>query len=422
MTPALALSGALATGDALVRGVVGVVGAVGGAVVVVIVGVIGVVVGGCCCRCGWVGGLVASEAAVMRRVSSLRRLGLPLAPRIGRCPCPHRTLSSAAEPEALADANPVQDLALSKGKMKRLKAIAAQKGIESAGVSRPELVQRILSANPTADSASNPQGADDHDEPQSESRPRIEYSEQLKQLSKAYHQLVTRLVAQDNDTAVSATLTRARAAGVEDWVLQTALEQQPMPDLDIAADPTPPEVQARLQAARQETARKAAEAEQRQQDQAAAEAAQRRAQQVEQIEQAIGSDERSAAEVRAECREHGLSSAAARDELLRRLMLHQIWASGEPEGKLPDDLAAVTLEHYTAAQLKTWCIDNRLPHTGTKGDLIDRLEGFSQGTGDHAARAKSRDIQTGAVKKYAPSFVQPQPTNQVSDKPFVEKA
>ena len=115
----MALSGALATGDALVRGVTGVVGVVGGVFVVVIVGVVGVVVGGCCCRCGWVGGLVASEAAVMRRVSSLRRLGLPLAPRIGRCPCPHRPLSSAAEPEALADANPVQDLALSKGKMKR---------------------------------------------------------------------------------------------------------------------------------------------------------------------------------------------------------------------------------------------------------------------------------------------------------------
>ena len=123
---------------------------------------------------------------------------------------------------------------------------------------------------------------------------------------------------------------------------------------------------------------------------------------MEQIEQAIASDERSASEVRAECREHGLSSAAARDELLRRLMLHQTWASAELQGKLPDDLGAVTFEHYTATQLKTWCMDNRLPHTGTKGDLIDRLERFSQGSRDHAAHVKSRDILTGAVKKYAP--------------------
>ncbi len=355
----------------------------------------------------WVGRVFAcAVAAVMRRVSSLRRLELPLA-RLGRCPCPHRRaapLSSAAEMEPLPATNPVQDLALSKGKMKRLKAIAAQKGIETAGVSRPELVQRILSANPQADSASNPEGADHHDERQ----PRVHYTEQLKQLSKAYHQLVTRLAAQGNDTAVTATLTRARAAGVEDWVLQTALEQQPMPNLDEAGDPTATlesetaEVQARLQAAREETARKSAEEKQRQEEQAAAEAARRRAQQVEQMERSIASDERSAAEVRAECREHGLSTAATRDELLRRLMLHHIWASGQPEGNLPDDLGTVTLEYYTAAQLKTWCMDNRLPNTGTKGDLIDRLEGFSRGTIDHTARANSRDIQTGAVKKYAP--------------------
>ena len=348
----------------------------------------------------------------MRRVPSLRRL--PLA-RIGRCPrpCPRRLaapLSTAAEPEALdgqepAELHPVQDLALSKGKMKRLKVIAAQKGIDSSGVSRPELVQRILSANPRADSASKPVSAGDRDEQQPETRPRAEYSEQLKQLSKAYHQLVSRMVEQGNDTAVSATLTRARAAGVEEWVLQTALEQQPMPNLDlpgdlgVALEPEAAEVQARLQAARAEAAQEAEEQKRRQEKQAAEEDAQRRAQQIKQIEQAIVHDERSTAEVRADCREQGLSTTATRDELLRRLMLHEIWAGAEPAGKLPDDLGEITLEHYTAVQLKTWCADKGLSLTGSKLDLIERLEGFS--TGHHNGHVNSRDIQSGSLKKYA---------------------
>ena len=360
--------------------------------------------------------MVAWERALaglegMRRVPSLRRLGPPLA-RIGRCPCPcprrlAAPLSTATETEVLdgeasAELHPVQDLALSKGKMKRLKVIAAQKGIDSTGVSRPELVQRILSANPRADSASKPESAGDRDEPQPETRPRVEYSEQLKQLSKAYHQLVTRLVAQGNDTAVSATLTRARAAGVEEWILQTALEQQPMPNLDLPGDlPVPLDseasrVQARNQAARLEAAQ---EAEEHKQKQAAEEDAQRRAQQIEQIEQAIAHDERSTAEVRADCRERGLSTTATRDELLRRLMLHDISAGPELAGKLPDDLGSITLEHYTAAQLKTWCMDKGLPHNGSKLDLIERLEGFS--TGRHTGHVDARDILSGSLKKYA---------------------
>ena len=105
--------------------------------------------------------------------------------------------------------------------------------------------------------------------------------------------------------------------------------------------------------------------------------------------------------MRADCREHGLSTAATRDELLRRLMLHQTWAVPKLEGKLPDSLGDVTLEHYTATQLKIWCADKGLPHTGTKGDLIERLEGLSQGRSDHTGHVIERDIQSGSVQKYA---------------------
>lgn len=360
----------------------------------------------------------------MRAAPLLRRLGRPpllsrpcpgCAPRPAPTP-PHRMAVAAAHstapepgPEVEAAADPesgrVLDLALSKGKMKRLKEIAAQKGIDSAGASRPELVQRILSAAPRR--AAEPQDDGDvgeaNDASQPPAHPRVEYSEQLKQLSKAYHELITRLVAQGNNTAVDATLTRARAAGVEDWVLNTALEQQPMPNLEQPGEgmpapaPAPAPESAELRAERERVALEAAAATRRREAREAEAAEQRQAEEAQRIERAVAEDDRSTAEVRAACRVHGLSATATRGELLRRLLLHERWDHDSLGGQLPADLDGVTLEHYTAAQLKIWCTGKGLSHSGNKGDLIERL---SAGTSGYSSHLSLREIGAGALQKY----------------------
>ena len=350
-----------------------------------------------------------AAAPLLRRLGSRAGGGLRAAPC--RCAPPlrarralsfgRRTLSTEApepqeppeEPleaplEALPEAPAILDLALSKGKMKRLKEIAAQKGIDSAGTSRPELVQRILSS-PSGSSRAEGEPEQEQEEQEQEDdeapRPRRAYSEQLKQVSKAYHELVTRMVTANNTTAVEATLTRARAAGVEDWYLETALDLQPAPSLDSGAapaSPPSPESLARVAAAaaQRRAALDAAEAAERAEAVQAADAAARdAAQEAERIESAVAEDDRSAADVREACKLCGLSSSGKREELLRRLLQHESWCHASLGGALPEDLTRVRLPNYTAGQLKVWCEADGLSMAGKKHDLIDRLSGFDDG-------------------------------------------
>ena len=266
--------------------------------------------------------------------------------------CKCQWLSSGANSDlgtAEQDALPAggAELGQTKGKMKKLRSLAADLELDTAG-SKQSLIDRILAhrgdqlhddgpafrrgpVGSVADAGAPGSSAVHSGTATDESPEAIQAREQL---ALSYHKLIHTLVSKGNQAAAAAAAARARDAGVDEGILAAALE---MEEMDGTPGPTGP--------VSTEPAVGAASG-----VQLAADAP-------DESEDVVDAAPLSMEELLPQCKEAGLlTSGLSREELDRRLRHHRL-ADGDLYSR--DDLSS-----YTGVALREMCKERALPQSG----------------------------------------------------------